>query len=114
MLKLFGAMSNGKNKDDESDYGDDTFTEAKVKRSGLLDDIKALGPNLGKDALTLFEKVAGTGKLYDDRTFLVGWMVPRPLQCFEGSFPVPMTSIRGCCPYRDPQKFDSTLHRTHF
>ena len=72
MFKLFGAlMSNGKDKGDESTYGDESFTEAKVKQSGLLDDIKALGPNLGKDALTLFEKVASKGKPYDDRTFLV-------------------------------------------
>ena len=72
MFNFFGALgSNGANKGDESNYGDDSFTEAKVKQSGLLDDIKALGPNLGKDALTLFEKVASTGKPYDDRTFLV-------------------------------------------
>lgn len=78
MLKLFGAPnSNGKDKEDESQYGDDSFTEAKVKQSGLLDDIKALGPNLGKDALTLLEQVASKGKPYDDRTFLVGWLPDR-------------------------------------
>lgn len=72
MFKLFGALgSNGLAKGDESNYGDDSFTEAKVKQSGLLDDIKALGPNLGKDALTLFEKIATKGQPYDDRTFLV-------------------------------------------
>ena len=72
MLKLFsGLKPNGKDKEDESNYGDDSFTETKVKQSGLLDDIKALGPNLGKDALTLIEEVTSTGKPYDDRTFLV-------------------------------------------
>ena len=72
MFNLFGALgSNGPDKGDESNYGDDSFTEARIKQSGLLDDIKALGPNLGKDALTLLEKAASTGKLYDDRTFLV-------------------------------------------
>ena len=73
MLKLFGSLkSNEKDKEDESNYGDDSFTDAKVKQSGLLDDIKALGPNLGKSALTLLDEVASTGKPYDDRTFLVG------------------------------------------
>lgn len=72
MFKFFGALgSNGADKGDESNCGDDSFTEAKVKQSGLLDDTKALGPNLGKDVLTLFEKVASKGKPYDDRTFLV-------------------------------------------
>lgn len=70
MFKLFGT-SKGPDKEDESQYGDDSFTETKVKQSGLLDDIKAIGPNLGKDALTLLEKVASTGQPYDDRTFLV-------------------------------------------
>ena len=79
MLKLFGVLKpNGKEKDEESNYGDDSFTEAKVKQSSLLDDIKAFGPNLGKGALTLLEEVASTGKPYDDRTFLVGW-IPRSL-----------------------------------
>ena len=72
MFKLFGGLaSNGADKGDESNYGDNSFTEARVKQSGLLDDIKALGPNLGKDALTLLEKIASKGKPYDDRTFLV-------------------------------------------
>ena len=79
MLKLFGVLKpNGKEKDEDSNYGDDSFTEAKVKQSSLLDDIKAFGPNLGKGALTLLEEVASTGKPYDDRTFLVGW-IPRSL-----------------------------------
>ncbi|KAK3178351.1 hypothetical protein OEA41_000486 [Lepraria neglecta] len=52
-------MSNEKDKGDESTYGDESFTEAKVR------------PNLGKDALTLFEKVASKGKSYDGRTFLL-------------------------------------------
>lgn len=55
----------------ESNYGDDSFTDAKVKESGLWDDLKALGPDVGKDALTLIEKVASKGEPYDDRTFLV-------------------------------------------
>ena len=72
MFKLFGTLgSSESDKEMESNYGDDSFTEAKVKQSGLLDDIKALGPNLGKDALTWLEKVASKGKPYDDRTFLV-------------------------------------------
>ncbi|KAK0508750.1 hypothetical protein JMJ35_009026 [Cladonia borealis] len=76
MFKLFGALaSNGPDKGDESNYGDDSFTEAKVKQSGLLDNIKALGPNLGKDALTLLEKIANKGKPYDDRTFLMERMI---------------------------------------
>lgn len=58
-------------KADTSNYGDDSFTEPKVKQSGLLDDLKALGPDIGKSALTLLEKVMSKGEPYDDRTFLV-------------------------------------------
>ena len=75
MLNLPGALkSNGMGKEEESSYGDDSFSEEKVKQSGLLDDIKALGPNLGESALTLLDEVKGQGKPYDDRTFLVGWI----------------------------------------
>lgn len=73
LLNRLGALkSNGMGKEQESSYGDDSFSEAKVKQSGLLDDITALGPNLGEAALTLLDEVAGKGKPYDDRTFLVG------------------------------------------
>ena len=58
--------------EDPSNYGDDSFTEAKVEQSGLLEDLKALGPDIGKDAMTLIEKVMSKGKPYDDKTFLVG------------------------------------------
>lgn len=71
MFKPIGSFFSGKNEKEESSYGDSSFTEAKVKQSGLLDDLEALGPNIGKDALTLIEKVASTGEPYDDRTFLV-------------------------------------------
>lgn len=74
-MKLLDALkSNIMSQEDESSYGDDSFTDAKIKQAGLLDDIKALGPNLGKDALTLLEEVTSKGKPYDDRTFLVGWI----------------------------------------
>lgn len=55
----------------ESNYGDDSFTDAKVKQSGLLDDLKTLGPDIGQSALTLIEQAIGKGKPYDDRTMLV-------------------------------------------
>ena len=72
MLKLFGGLaSNRAKEEDESNYGDDSYTEAKVKQSGLLDNIKRLDSNLGKDVLTLLEKIASKGKPYDDRTFMV-------------------------------------------
>ena len=83
MLKLLGALkSNEMDKEQESSYGDDSFSEAKVKQSGLLDDIKAIGPNLEKAALTLLEEVTSTGKPYDDRTFLVGW-IKDGFDCFR-------------------------------
>ena len=56
---------------DSSVYGDDSFTEERIEKSGILDDIKALGPNLGKDALVLIQEVMGKGKPYDDRTMVV-------------------------------------------
>ena len=69
---MFGGLfSNGKRKQEPSNYGDESFTDTQVKKSGLLDDLKALGPDIGKDALTLLEKVMSTGEPYDDRTFLV-------------------------------------------
>ena len=71
MFGPVGALFGAKNEKEESSFGDSSFSEAKVKQSGLLDDLKALGPNIGKDALTLIEKVTGTGQPYDDRTFLV-------------------------------------------
>lgn len=64
-------FSNGSGQHESSNYGDDSFTDAKVKQSGLLDYLKALGPNIGKDAMTLLEKVMSKGEPYDDRTFLV-------------------------------------------
>ena len=57
--------------EDPSNYGDDSFTDEKVKQSGILDDLKALGPNIGEDALTLVQKVMSKDQPYDDRTFLV-------------------------------------------
>ena len=69
--KLKGLFSAGQEQENTSNYGDDSFTEAKVKQSGLMDDLKAIGPNIGQDALTLIEKVASKGEPYDDRTFLV-------------------------------------------
>ena len=56
---------------DPSDFGDDSFTEERIEQSGLIDDIKALGPNLGEDALALIQEVMGKGKPYDDRTMVV-------------------------------------------
>ena len=69
---LSGLFSNGHDKDAPSNYGDESFTDTKVKQSGLLDDLKALGPDIGRDAMTLLEKVMSKGEPYDDRTFLVG------------------------------------------
>ena len=57
--------------EDPSNYGDDSFTDERVKQSGILDDLKALGPNIGEDALTLIQKVMSKDQPYDDRTFLV-------------------------------------------
>ncbi|KAI4157320.1 MAG: hypothetical protein LQ342_008381 [Letrouitia transgressa] len=68
---MFNFFSNGKETEKDSSYGDDSFTEVKLKKSGLLDDVKALGPNIGNDALTLIEKLASTGKPYEDRTYLM-------------------------------------------
>ena len=68
---LTGLFSHETNKENTSNYGDSSFTDAKVKQSGLVDDLKALGPNLGRDVLTLIEKVSSEGEPYDDRTFLV-------------------------------------------
>ena len=68
---MFRLFSSGEEKEKSPSYGDDSFTESRLKKTGLLDDVKALGPDLGKDALTLIEKLASTGKPYDDRTFLV-------------------------------------------
>ncbi|KAL8910281.1 MAG: hypothetical protein Q9171_004404 [Xanthocarpia ochracea] len=65
-------FSNGGGQVTSSNYGDDSFTDAQVKKAGLLDHLKALGPNLGKDAMTLVEKIMSKGEPYDDRTFLVG------------------------------------------
>ena len=65
-------FSHTSDKEDPSNYGDDSFTDTKVKQSGILDDLKAIGPNIGSDALTLVEKVMTSGEPYDDRTFLVG------------------------------------------
>ena len=66
--------------EDPSNYGDDSFTDAKVEQSGLLEDLKALGPDIGKDAMTLIEKVMSKGQPYDDRTFLVR-SCPSALYC---------------------------------
>ena len=57
--------------EDPSNYGDDSFTDEKVRQTGILDDLKALGPNIGEDALTLIQKVMSKDQPYDDRTFLV-------------------------------------------
>lgn len=64
-------FSNRQDKESPSNYGDESFTAVQVKKSGLLDDLKALGPDIGKDAMTLLEKIMSKGEPYDDRTFLV-------------------------------------------
>ena len=66
-----------------SEYGDDSFTEERVQQSGILDDIKALGPNLGEDALALMQEVMGKGKPYDDRTMVVCSTGVRP---YDGAY----------------------------
>lgn len=70
-MSEFGLFSHGQQKENPSNFGDESFTDQKVKQSGLLDDLKALGPDVGQSALTLLEKVVNTGEPYDDRTFLV-------------------------------------------
>lgn len=79
---MFGRLfSNGNGKETPSNYGDDSFTDVQVKKAGLLDDLKALGPDIGKDAMTLIEKIMSKGEPYDDRTFLVSLSVlPKPDQ----------------------------------
>ena len=42
---------------DASEYGDESFTYEKIHGSGLLDDIKALGPDSGQDIRALIEDV---------------------------------------------------------
>ncbi|KAL8768874.1 MAG: hypothetical protein Q9194_005595 [Teloschistes cf. exilis] len=71
-MSVFGRLfSNGNGKETPpSNYGDDSFTDVQVKKAGLLDDLKALGPDIGKDAMTLIEKIMSKGEPYDDRTFL--------------------------------------------
>ncbi|KAL8711250.1 MAG: hypothetical protein Q9220_004395 [cf. Caloplaca sp. 1 TL-2023] len=72
MFESFGGLfTNGNGESKASEYGDDSFTDQTVKKSGLLDDLKALGPDIGKDAMTLLEKVMSKGEPYDDRTFLM-------------------------------------------
>lgn len=56
---------------ERSNYGDDSFTEQKIADSGILEDLKALGPDLGEDILALLQEVAAKGKPYDDRTMVV-------------------------------------------
>ena len=64
-------FSHEKDLENPSNYGDASFTDEVVEQTGLMDDLKALGPNIGKDAMTLIEKVMSKGEPYDDRTFLV-------------------------------------------
>ncbi|KAL8861303.1 MAG: hypothetical protein Q9178_002175 [Gyalolechia marmorata] len=59
-------FSHGGGQVTSSNYGDDSFTDAQIKKAGLLGDLKALGPNLGKDAMTLVEKIMSKGEPYDD------------------------------------------------
>ena len=54
-----------------SEYGDESFTDERIQESGLLDDIKALGPDSGQDILALIEEVVSKGKPYDDRSMVV-------------------------------------------
>lgn len=71
---------------DVSEYGDASFTEERIEESGLVDDIKALGPNIGADALALIQEVMGKGKPYDDRTMVVCsnrvWLDEAIYSCF--------------------------------
>lgn len=66
-----------------SEYGDDSFTEERIQQSGILDDIKALGPNLGADALALMQEVMGKGKPYDDRSMVVCF---NRIPVYEGTY----------------------------
>ena len=81
-------FSHPNEKEDPSNYGDESFNDTTVKQSGLLDDLKAIGPNIGSDALTLLEKVMTTGEPYDDRTFLVSYTFIRRKRSAESLTPL--------------------------
>ncbi len=54
-----------------SNYGDDSFTEQRIEESGLLEDLKSLGPDSGPEILALLQEIMSKGKPYDDRTMMV-------------------------------------------
>jgi len=55
----------------KSDYGDESLNDDTLEETGLLDDLKAMGPNLGENILALVEKAFAEGKPIDDKTMLV-------------------------------------------
>jgi len=57
----------------KSEYGDDSLDDVAFEGTGLLDDIKAMGPNLRENLFTLIEKALAKGEPIDDRTMLVSF-----------------------------------------
>ena len=59
-----------------SNYGDDSFTDQRIQETGLIDDIKSLGPGSGQDVLALIQEAMSKGKPYDDKTMVVSSRLP--------------------------------------
>ena len=55
----------------ESEHGDNSLSTEKLQETGLLEDVQALGPNLGENLLVLVEKALAAGEPVDDKTMLV-------------------------------------------
>lgn len=55
----------------KSEYGDASLDTKTAEDSGLLDDIRSMGPSLGENLLVLVEKALAKGEPIDDKAMLV-------------------------------------------
>lgn len=65
------STSHASKKAKPSEYGDDSLADEIIPETGLLDDLKSMGPHLGENAITLLDKVLASGEPVDDKEMLV-------------------------------------------
>jgi hypothetical protein len=72
MFSINHASGNAK----VSDFGDNSLADEIIPETGLLDDLKSMGPHLADNAVTLIDKLLASGEPVDDKEMLVIFAFP--------------------------------------
>ena len=85
---------NKKNNASQSNYGDDTGATKEAIQTGLLADLKGMGTNLPKDAMTIIEALSAglSGEPIDDKKLMVPFPTPFSFSSLPFHPPLPSPS----------------------